>query len=96
MHSVTSNAVYTFLGGYKVKNKTVKGTTNANGILYKDNSGGTIIGTERIINAKVTTRNDTIARVGTNLSLGQWLQMLDYNNNKLANTYFEVSIIYTE
>jgi hypothetical protein len=94
LHAVTSNAVAEALNNYSLKKKTVTGTTNANGILYKDISN--LVGTEIIINAICTSVNDKVARCGYSNVTGYWIQVMNVNNTLYSNTSVTVDIIYLE
>ena len=101
MYSVTSNAVANALDGKTIKHKTVKGTTNSNGVMYKSISGGTLTGEERIINAYVSNFSNYFCLTGWSNNIagdgkivGQELMVINYDNTKIANTYIEIEIIY--
>ena len=101
MHSVTSNAVAQALDGKTIKHKTVKGTTNSNGVLYKSISDGTLTGEERIINAYVSNFSNYFCLTGWSNNIagdgkvvGQELMVIDYDYTKVVNTYVEIEIIY--
>ena len=93
MHSVTSNAVAVAMHGYKIKEKTITGTTNPYGIIYRNNS--TMTGDEKIIFAICPT-DDICVRVGYHTANGIWLQVLTYNNTPLANVFVSIDVIYLE
>ena len=95
MHSVTSGAVYSALDGKTIKHKTVSGTTNSWGVLYKNNSGGTILGTERFINCYLKNgTDDYVCLVGSSPVNGQWIQVRNYQMTIMSNTYVEIDVIY--
>ena len=77
---------------YTLKKKTVTGTTNANGLIYKENSN--IVGTEIPLFAKVTSANDYYVNIG--YGIGVWLQIKSYNGTLLANTQVTCEMVYLE
>lgn len=101
MQSVTSNAVANALDGRTFKHKTVKGTTNSNGVMYKSISDGTLTGEERIVNAYVSNFSNYFCLTGWSNNIagdgkivGQELMVINYDYTKIANTYVEIEIIY--
>lgn len=91
MHSVTSNAVYSAL--YQlIKKKTITGTTNGNGILFKSNSN--LDGTEIILNAIRTDYSNDVCLVGWQTGVGQWLEIIEYDLTRRINTPVTVDIYY--
>lgn len=78
------------LNGLSFKTKTISGTTNANGMLYRGNSN--LDGTERVIFAKTVESKDYKVAIG--YGQGIWLQVLNYNGTSLGNTQVSVEIIY--
>ena len=93
MQSVTSNAVALALDGKTIKHKTISGTTNQYGVIYKGNSN--LLGTERIINSYLANGNDDyFCLSGSSPTNGQWIQIRNYLNTVKSNSSVEVEIIY--
>ena len=94
MHSVSSNAVYKVLDGYRLKYKQIIGTTNFAGTLYKDNSN--ITGNECIVFAKCISHNDYMYSVGYHATNGVWLKAVNYDYSPIGDTYVVYDILYFE
>lgn len=75
-----------------LKKKTITGTTNANGILYKGNS--TLSGSEILIGAVRTDIADCICFIGWGGSNGYWIKVCDYDLTTKANTAVTIDVYY--
>ena len=100
LNPVTSGAVYSALDGKTIKHKTVTGTTNGNGVLYKTIATG-LTGEEKIVNAYVSNYSNYFCLIGWSNNIasdgkivGQELMVINYDYTKIANTYVEIEIIY--
>jgi hypothetical protein len=94
MQSVTSNAVYKVLDGYRLKYKQIIGTTNFVGTLYKGNSN--ITGNECIVFANCISHNDYMYSVGYHATNGTWLKVVNYDYSPIGDTYVVYDILYFE
>lgn len=75
-----------------LKKETITGTTNANGVLYKDNS--TLSGSEILIGAARTDIVDCICLIGWGGANGYWIKVCNYDLTTEANTAVTIDVYY--